>query len=385
MTKIVPNDLLNPTEKTIKNWNCSFIAVEGPNVLDKLSLEDLEIPYESQYRSRVVLKAGETDQPLIYGFIGKAVTFLMIKVTYDSENDPYYKYEQETYNINYYFENDTTLRPINRLMILTGSEDDTIPQIYLNNPLGYDVILDVLHATTDAEYNLTGHTHTSSSVEIVDIPTLKLDTGYYTNSAITGSYTDTIRCYWESNNTKFLEYNPEVWVFRRKNYIREKDIDDSKIRHKKWTHEPHLNGSKYPNSSYYSGSINSPIQEIETNGRHTEFDSVPTGTSYKTVIPLDPYEYIFGDLGNGLEKLSDSTDFSKITRIKVTGRRNSKSLPFRFAIVIDNPDTSSSNPKIIGDLSDIVYLRYDNQNGECYIKYAWNEISIDMFKSGRFD
>ena len=93
MTKIVPNDLLNPTEKKIKNWNCSFIAVDGPNVLDKISLEDLEIPYESQYRSRIVLKAGEMDQPLIYGFIGKSVTFLMIKVTY-----PFVEYE-ETFNI----------------------------------------------------------------------------------------------------------------------------------------------------------------------------------------------------------------------------------------------------------------------------------------------
>lgn len=157
MTKIVPNDLLKATEKTIKNWNCAFIAVEGPNILDKLSLEDLAIPYESQYRSRIVLKAGEVDQPLIYGFIGKAVTFLMIKVTYDGVNDPYYQYEQENYNITYYFENDPTLRPIGRLMIQTGSADDTIPQIYLNNPLGYDVVLDVLHATTSSDFG-TGTT-----------------------------------------------------------------------------------------------------------------------------------------------------------------------------------------------------------------------------------
>lgn len=153
MTKIVPNDLLNPTEKTIKNWNCSFIAVEGPNVLDKLSLEDLEIPYESQYRSRIVLKAGETNQPLIYGAIGKAVTFLMVKVTYDTENDPYYKYSQEEYNITYHFENDPTLRPLGRLMILTGSVDDKIPQIYLNNDIDYDVVIDILHATLDSEYD----------------------------------------------------------------------------------------------------------------------------------------------------------------------------------------------------------------------------------------
>jgi hypothetical protein len=153
MTKIVPNDLLNPTEKTIKNWNCSFIAVEGPNVLDKLSLEDLEIPYESQYRARVILKAGETDQPLSYGFIGKAVTFLMIKVTYDSTNDPYYQYEQEKYNISYYFDNDPILRPLGRLLIMTGSADIKIPQIYLNNPLDYDVVLDVMHATIDLDYS----------------------------------------------------------------------------------------------------------------------------------------------------------------------------------------------------------------------------------------
>jgi hypothetical protein len=169
MSKIVPNDLLKPTEKTIKNWNCSFIAVEGPNIADKLSLEDLEIPYESQYRSRIVLKAGDTDQPLIYGFIGKAVTFLMIKVTYDSVNDPYYQYEQQNYNINYYFENDHTLRPLNRLMILTGSIDDRIPQIYLNNPLDYDVVLDVLHATIDSEYENTGTTVYHQHLKITNV------------------------------------------------------------------------------------------------------------------------------------------------------------------------------------------------------------------------
>jgi len=151
MATITPNDLLNPTEKTIKNWNCSFIAVEGPNIIDKLSLEDLAIPYESQYRSRIVLKAGESNK-LIYGFIGKAVTFLMIKVTYDSINDPYYQYEQENYNINYNFENDPILRPLNRLLIMTGSSDEKIPQIYVTNPLDYDVVLDVLHATVNTDY-----------------------------------------------------------------------------------------------------------------------------------------------------------------------------------------------------------------------------------------
>ena len=153
MAVITPNSLIKPTEKTIKNWNCSFIAVEGPNIIDKLSLEDLAIPYESQYRSRIVLKAGETNK-LLYGFIGKAVTFLMIKVTYDSLSDPYYIYEQIKYNINYYFENDPILRPLNRLLIMTGSSEERIPQIYVTNPLDYDVTLDILEATVDSEFDV---------------------------------------------------------------------------------------------------------------------------------------------------------------------------------------------------------------------------------------
>lgn len=193
MTKIVPNDLLNPTEKTIKNWNCSFIAVEGPNVLDKLSLEDLEIPYESQYRSRIVLKAGETDQPLIYGVIGKSVTFLMIKVTYDAENDPYYKYTQEDYNISYYFENDPTPRPLGRLMILTGSAEDRIPQVYVNNNLDYDVVLDVLHATIDSDYG----TGTTTQFKISDLSDVEI-------SGLT--------------NDNFLKYNSSDNVWENKKF-----------------------------------------------------------------------------------------------------------------------------------------------------------------------
>lgn len=192
MTKITPSDLLNPTEKTIKNWNCSFIAVEGPNIIDKLSLEDLAIPYESQYRSRVILKSGEVNVPLLYSFIGKAVTFLMIKVTYDSENDPYYRYEQENYNIEYYFENDRVLKPLNRLMILTGSGEDKIPQIYLNNPLDYDVTLDVLHATVDTDYDDDNFSAAENIILNSNISSIELNEIKYSGIITTSKYGEDI-------------------------------------------------------------------------------------------------------------------------------------------------------------------------------------------------
>lgn len=150
--KIVPNSLLKPTEKCIKVWNCSYIATEGPNILSKISLEDLAIPYQSQYRARLVLNPESTDQPLLFeGFLGSEVTFVMIKVTFDSELDPYYRYEKEKYAITYRYEDETTTRPINRLMILTGSEGNRIPQIYLNNPYEYSVTLDILMANIEQD------------------------------------------------------------------------------------------------------------------------------------------------------------------------------------------------------------------------------------------
>ena len=160
--KIVPNNLLKPTEKCIKVWNCSYIAVEGPNMTGNISLEDIAIPYTSQYRSRLVLNAESTDQPLLYGFLGQEVTFLMIKVTYDQEHDQYYRYEKEKYNITYYYENEDTLRPIGRLLTLTGSDTNKIPQIYLNNPYEYEVVLDVLMATLEQDDISVSQTQTTS-------------------------------------------------------------------------------------------------------------------------------------------------------------------------------------------------------------------------------
>jgi len=168
--KIVPNNLLKPTEKCIKVWNCSYIAVEGPNITGQISLEDIAIPYTSQYRSRLVLNANSTDQPLLYGFLGQEVTFLMIKVTYNQELDPYYRYEKEKYNITYYYENEDTLRPIGRLLILTGSDTKKIPQIFLNNPYENEVVLDILMATLE-----------QSDISISQVQTTTFTNLYYSN------------------------------------------------------------------------------------------------------------------------------------------------------------------------------------------------------------
>jgi len=158
--KIVPNDLLKPTEKCIKVWNCSFIATEGPNILGKISLDDLEIPFTSTYRAKVTLAGGAENTLLSYGNIGEKLTYLMIKVTYDSENDPYYIYQKENYNITYWLSGSTTgvtypiaenVYPIGRLMVLSGSDTNKVPRIFVSNPNQYPVTLDMIMANYVSE------------------------------------------------------------------------------------------------------------------------------------------------------------------------------------------------------------------------------------------
>jgi hypothetical protein len=123
-----------------------------------MDLSDIAIPHDSHYTSRVVLPAYSEDFVLNYSNFKEITTFLLIKVTYNGNYDydvnlgedsldPYYNHEPNEYNIEFYYEGDSGhTYPINRLLVLNGSYTNKIGQIYLNNPLGYDVVLDIFHA-----------------------------------------------------------------------------------------------------------------------------------------------------------------------------------------------------------------------------------------------
>ena len=133
MPYIIPNNLLTPTEKVIKPYNCSMIAVDGPQIKGRLNLEGMEIPYDTQYTSQLVLNESDADKPIYYGFLGNNVTFLMIKATYEP-SDPNWEIEADQYIAYYFSDNPTKIRYMGKLMILTGNSAKKIPQIYLTNP-----------------------------------------------------------------------------------------------------------------------------------------------------------------------------------------------------------------------------------------------------------
>lgn len=160
MPYIQPNILLTPTEKLIKLYDCSFIAIEGPNMKGKLNLEGMEIPYESFYVSQLILNQNAQDQPIIYGFLGEEITFLMVRARY-MPLDPNWQLETKQYIEYYYDDEPTTIRHMSQLMILTGNSTNRIPQIFFNNPnSSYKVYLEILAANL-AQTDLTSSQYTS--------------------------------------------------------------------------------------------------------------------------------------------------------------------------------------------------------------------------------
>lgn len=205
VAKIANNILYGKTKREIKNWNRDFITSDGPQTSSFLSLSDIAIPYDSYYTSRIVLPSYTENFLLNYGTVDES-TFLLIKVNYNGNYDdvnedaydPYYYYEQSTYNINYYYDSDSgKTYPIGRLLLLNGSLTNKIGKIYLNNPLDYDVSLDVMQA--NIEFPMVQPP--SSAVTISNL---------YYNDIITNQ----VDCYSSSGqttgSTKFIisEYQP---------------------------------------------------------------------------------------------------------------------------------------------------------------------------------
>lgn len=145
------NPLLPSNPKQIQMLSCGLSAVEGPQIVGKIGLQNLSIGYDSQYTSRLTLNSGATDQPLLYGFLGKTITFIFVKASYTNPN-PYCNQVGENYLTWYFVDSGNTQSPTFNMcdiMILSGQRNHRLDQIYFNNPTGYKVTLDVMCANLE--------------------------------------------------------------------------------------------------------------------------------------------------------------------------------------------------------------------------------------------
>ena len=203
---IQPNKMLPKSSKVIKPFQCSFISVIGPNINSKISLSGVEIPYESDYVSRLSLNPGAQSQPLLYGFLGHEITFILIKATFD-ETDPRCQIEEELY-LEYWMEdNPTTIRYMSKLLLLTGNSIKRIPQIYLSNPSELRVDIEVMMANLgQADLSLEDIADDTISITNLYHNSILSDTIWNCTTLVSGSTQFQVVDY-EGNITLYLDYD----------------------------------------------------------------------------------------------------------------------------------------------------------------------------------
>lgn len=167
------NSLFGDRSQFIKLQNSDIVAINGVNTLERLIGSDIRIPYKQLLKSRVILKAGQTNYLLNHLGLGDNATFLVIKATYNTASVN----EEDNYVDYYYYDNLSTRLSFKELIVLTGNSTNRIKQLYLTNPNSkYAVTLDVMVAVIDDTYtfftdtiNQTGTSFTG--LEYTDIKT----------------------------------------------------------------------------------------------------------------------------------------------------------------------------------------------------------------------
>jgi len=150
-----------------------FIAIDGANIVDRLTVSDLRMPYKQLLKSRIILKAGQSNYLLNHLGLGDNATFLAIKALYNSAS----VIEEDNYITWSFYDDITKSHPMAQMMCLTGNSTNRIKQLYLTNPnTKYAVTLEVMVGVIDDSYtffndslNQSGTTFTG--LECTDIKT----------------------------------------------------------------------------------------------------------------------------------------------------------------------------------------------------------------------
>ena len=130
-------------------------------------------------------------------------------------------------------------------------------------------------------------------------------------------------------------------------------------RKKKWVHEPHNNGSKFVGSKFYGGKsewLGNPVE--------SEFALTTTEKAKQTITTVEYGDFLFGQyFRSGMSAIDPDTQYTSLASIRakgsqhVSGALSKRKQDIAFAIVIDNPDTSAEDPKLIGGMSRYIELR----------------------------
>lgn len=143
------NSLFGPNQGEIKYQGGDLVSIEGSNILERLIMNDLRIPYKQLVKGRVILKPGQTDYLMNHLGIGDQVTFLGMVARYNPKS----KLEADNYILYSFVDHPTVQHPMVAVTTLTGNSTHRISQLYLTNPNpNYAVNIDIMVAVIDDGY-----------------------------------------------------------------------------------------------------------------------------------------------------------------------------------------------------------------------------------------
>lgn len=178
----------------------------------------------------------------------------------------------------------------------------------------------------------------------VTIPPLKLKVGKFDNTLKTNPISV---AYYDSFNTDWKNYNPEVWLFRLTNRSFKSVGGIKKIRPRAFRHPTDLNwATKTPIVNEFG----TRLYAGENDHKHTEWQILNSDTSYNNISSFNFDVFEFYDRAAGAYPCS----FNDWGRPKGRGRRktNQKVVHFLFRIVIRNPN--NPNKVIFGPATNVL-------------------------------
>lgn len=210
-----------------------------------------------------------------------------------------------------------------------------------------------------------------------------------------------------TEDRRFLDYDPQYWLFRYKRIKREDISNGSEF--KTWVHPSHLNGANYPNSRWFSGGHSfqyypltppatgtgggqgtigegepeptppppstpptGPQTGFQIEGRETEWPFHTLMSDYWMILNFQPHLWYSRrvnlnvlDISQHVRTAPEEFTSNEIRvdppyhALKPTGRsgKHNRSQLFRVAITIRNPDENASCPRLIGPMSDVFRLK----------------------------
>jgi len=149
------SSLFGNQSQYIKVNGGDFVAVQGANTFEKLLVSDLRMPYKQLLKSRLILKAGQTNYLLNHLGLGDNATFVAIKAIYDAKS----VIEEDNFITWSFYDDLTKSYSMAQMLVLTGNSTNRIKQLYLTNPnTKYPVALEVMVANIDDSYSFFNDT-----------------------------------------------------------------------------------------------------------------------------------------------------------------------------------------------------------------------------------